>query len=978
MKPETICLETMGISYSVQFQIILFVSMLIGNTELKAQWVHYSYDYEDGVPDLNIKHMMQDDEGYIWIASESGLIQFDGLSYQIYNTETDSAFKTSNITCTFEDSEGRLWIGTWGEGIVIKEGNEFKPFKYRNDELNGFVVAIQEDSNGNIWIGTDGGGVFQYTDTLKQFGEIDGYNTIHIFAMVATSDGKIVVGGDDHGLDIFDGERFTNYPLPKIKSRDRVFSIHEDENGLLWVATSQGLYSFKDGAFTEHRDRLKRLYYPVLRDVYPLDNDNFLVSTESQVLLFHKPTQTFRNFKNLKDGYFPVLFGDFDGNKWIVKYGSSLIKVSKRTVTELPIQINGEIPSINAVTIDQKEQFWVATSQGLLQMKQDGFRQFTTDDGLSENKVDGMLELHSGELLVWFNRQPPQVFDGETFTTVAGMEDWLGSHPSVLQSNEGSIYIGTLGIGILKITEDQYRIYTEADNAPSGGLNDMAEDANGNVWLATDFGLRKMQTDTLISYGAEEGLNAFVITELFADRKGLLWIAAADGRLQVYDGNSFRQFGAGTGLNFENIISIEEDNDGYLWLATEKYIMRANYIELLERLDDGKLIKSLEVFDQSDGVPSVSLSGGRGQKSVFNHTTNEIWYTTHTGIAKVKTRNIIRNDRAVETRIRAIRIDNDSVNPTSEIIVPADNYFVEFDYAGLGFTAPEAFTYEYRLLPDQQTWTTADERRTAYYSNLTPGEYTFEVRTTNEDGITGPIHQTGLRKLPAFYQTIVFKFLLLSSFSVLVYVLYAYRIAQIRRTEKLRLQIAGDLHDEIGGNLGSIILRAQMMQRRESLTEKAKKDLNTITNVSNETAQAMRDIVWLINPENDNIDNLAYKLRSTAKQLLEGIQIRFETDDEVRNWNLSPEKRKQILLICKECMNNIRKHAAATMVEISLKAVQGKVILSIFDNGKGFDTDNHKSDGMGLRSIKRRASEIQADLEFSSSPGDGTRLILKV
>jgi signal transduction histidine kinase len=207
---------------------------------------------------------------------------------------------------------------------------------------------------------------------------------------------------------------------------------------------------------------------------------------------------------------------------------------------------------------------------------------------------------------------------------------------------------------------------------------------------------------------------------------------------------------------------------------------------------------------------------------------------------------------------------------------------------------------------------------------------------------------------------------------------YAYRVSQIRKTEKLRLQIAGDLHDEIGGNLGSITLRAQLLGRRETLSEKADEDLRTITKISNETAQAMRDIVWLINPENDNLDSMVLKLRNTAKNLLEGVHFEFETDDMVRTLSLKPDKRKQLFLIYKEALNNIRKHAKATTVRIILKMEGGKLSLTIEDNGKGFDITGDAGEGMGLSSIKRRATDIDADLHLSSSPGEGTSLMLKL
>lgn len=946
--------------------------------ETFAQWVRFEYGVDAGLPDPNIKHILQDRDGYIWLASERGLIKYDGTEFRLYNAETDSVFKTSNITSTLEDSRGRLWIGTWGEGIIIKDNNEFRAFRYGNDELNGFIAAIVEDANGTIWIGTDGGGVYQYADTLRHFGEDEGVKTVHVATMSVTSDSLVVIGGYDNGLDIFDGYSFSNYPLPNIKSRDLVTAVYEDNNGLLWVTTSQGLYTFKEGVFEEIPINLSHLNYPVLRDIEPLDEENYLVTTEEEVLRFHLPTKTFSSFKNLVDRFVPVLYGDIDENIWMVEYGAKLVKYSKRTVTKVPLDIEIDFPSINAITIDDGGVIWLATGNGIFRIENGAIKHFTTTDGLSENIVNGVLALHSEELLITYNQEPPHIYDGYTFRDLYDSNNQKGSYSGVVESSDGTIWLGQNGIGILKFSKGKSTVLTEKNNAPNGRIIDLVEDNDGKIWVATDYGIRKIVGDTLYSFEIKERLQAFVITDLYVDKNGLLWIGAADGRLQVYDGIEFKQFSEETKLTLENIHSIHEDKNGYLWMANKNVIARASYDELLQRLDDGKPIESLLVLDQSDGIPPVTLGGYRSQSSVFNEQKGEIWYTTSNGVIKVNTEEIVTNKRPIETRVNAIRLDNEEVEVRNVLIIPPDKYFIELDYAGLGFTAPEAFRYEYRLSPGQTDWIDASVRKTAYYSNLNPGSYIFEVRTINEDGITGPPNFTEIKVLPTFYETVWFKIIVLIVVGLIFYGLYAYRVAQIRQTEQLRFQIAGDLHDEIGGNLGSIILRTQMLERRETLSERAEKDLKTISSISNETAQAMRDIVWLINPDNDKLDNLALKLRNLSRQLLEGSEIKFITDDKVRDWSFSPGQRKQIILFAKEALNNIRKHANATQISIKVQIVKNRFNLTISDNGRGFDTNSVQSDGMGMSSMQKRAHSLGGETTISSSLGKGTTIQLTV
>jgi signal transduction histidine kinase len=191
----------------------------------------------------------------------------------------------------------------------------------------------------------------------------------------------------------------------------------------------------------------------------------------------------------------------------------------------------------------------------------------------------------------------------------------------------------------------------------------------------------------------------------------------------------------------------------------------------------------------------------------------------------------------------------------------------------------------------------------------------------------------------------------------------------------MRNRIAQDLHDEIGSNLSSISLMSELIQKDEKLNQKISEKLNRIYKVAKGSTQAMRDIVWLTNPSSDSLRDLIVKMREVADNTLGKFNLNFSYPKDVVEVNLLPETKRNIFFIYKETLNNIVKHAEAKSVEIEFDLKDQKIFLSIKDDGIGFNT-SASFNGNGLKNVKARAKEINADLSFESSPGHGALLKL--
>jgi signal transduction histidine kinase len=198
-------------------------------------------------------------------------------------------------------------------------------------------------------------------------------------------------------------------------------------------------------------------------------------------------------------------------------------------------------------------------------------------------------------------------------------------------------------------------------------------------------------------------------------------------------------------------------------------------------------------------------------------------------------------------------------------------------------------------------------------------------------------------------------------------------VARVLEIERLRVRIATDLHDEIGSNLSAIALQSDMVRSGAIMGDKGNDRLMEISRSARQMANDLRDIVWTVNPGLDRLNDIVDRMRIVASSMLGGIPYTFQGQNGTSTDRLDMEFRRNILLMYKEVLHNIQKHARATHVCILIKEDPGCLSITIEDNGVGFDTTLPGS-GNGLSSLKCRASSIGATLEIVSAPERGTRV----
>jgi signal transduction histidine kinase len=325
---------------------------------------------------------------------------------------------------------------------------------------------------------------------------------------------------------------------------------------------------------------------------------------------------------------------------------------------------------------------------------------------------------------------------------------------------------------------------------------------------------------------------------------------------------------------------------------------------------------------------------------------------------------------------REYRIDS-LLDSSKAIHIGYSDNFITIQFASTYYTSPKKIHYYYQLTGVDKNWVNAGNFHSAAYTNLSDGSYTFQVKCVNDDGYACAKIST----LNIIIATPFFKSWWFISLSVLIacafaYGAYAYRKNNRRQFSKIRSGIASDLHDDIGSTLNSISVYSELADRQlNSDAGNVKNLLHIMGNASRDMIIAMNDIVWAINPQNDNFENILQRMQYFAGGVLSGKNIVFDffVDDKAKKIQLPMQKRKNFYLVYKEAINNAYKYADCKKVSVQIYLQQKNLVMTIVDDGKGFDISAGRT-GNGLNNITNRAAEAGATVKIESGPLKGASI----
>ena len=786
------------------------------------------------------------------------------------------------------------------------------PARWRDRNYDDFVIS----RTGSIWLSSEG-------PVTWRAGEAPAWETLEAtdaeaaWAAIERRDGTVWIGTSEGLREVNPASGAITARLLEPASAGYIFNwvraLYEDRAGTLWVGTHGGLYRLDPQA--------KPFGHVTVDPGQGGDGGDAAVS---------------------------AVYARRD-TLWLGTFGNGLVRVDRRTglvrryrhdPSNRTSLRNGIVWSVLGAADGG---IWVGTGAGLCRLDARTGR-FTWHDlpvpggSPSQPRVTDIVQEPSGVLWLTtsdgvFRYDPPSgtargfLLPGPT----PGSTDHIAE--SVLPEDSATVWIGMASGELRRLDPrtgrvDRYVLLTDdARPLASQAVWDIHRDADGPLWVATGAGLSRFdpETRTFRHFFHRDGLPGSVVYSILPDERGALWLGTNRG-LSRFDprgtgGSAFRNFSVADGLR------------------NTEFNRHAAFVD-----------ERGEFF----------LGGMSGVTSFVPERIRENSYVPPVVFTRIETAN---RERVTEHNPRGLR----------QLRLSYRDYSFSFELAALSYTNPEQNRYAHFLEGFDKDWVDAGTRRFVRYTNIPPGEYLLRVRGSNNDGAwnEGAVG-LALSIAPPYWDTAWFRLLLLAAILGALAWAYHRRVERLLEIERLRLRIAGDLHDDLSSNLSGIAVMGEMIQGRTAFGDDERRELARITMTARRMVGDLRDIVWLVDPGRDRLDDLVLRMKDLAGTLVPDARVSFRTDGRLDSDRLSTAFR-EVFLIYKEILHNVARHSGATDVSIQIKAADHRFVLRVEDNGVGFDPER-PTNGFGLASLRRRVDEIDGDLSITSRAGEGTRV----
>ena len=518
-----------------------------------------------------------------------------------------------------------------------------------------------------------------------------------------------------------------------------------------------------------------------------------------------------------------------------------------------------------------------------------------------------------------------------------------------------------------------------------------------------------MKGEEILQFRVVDGLASDYVRTLHADKDGSLWIGTHGG-LSRYKKGKFSNVTMRHGLPSDVICQILDDGKSHFWMSSFGGLFRVARSELNRCADNELSSVSSLVCDSSGGLATLEMSE-QGQPAGCRTSDGRLWFATGKGLAMIVPDEVSPNPLPPPVKIEEMLLDGEPLKlplapeEISSVLfpgaasgirrlltIPPGGRQFEFRYTGLSLANPTRVTFRYRLEGLHEDWIDAGTRRSAFYTHLSPGNYTFRVAARNADGVW---NEKGaallLRILPHFWQTWWLK--AASGIGAAATVGLTALILGRRRTqrklevierqqaiERERGRIARDIHDDLGSNLTRIVMLSESARNGLEQPQQAVADLDEICQTGRDLTLQLSEIVWAVDPAHDTLDSFATYVGKYAHDFLAtaGVRCRLDLPLALPALVLTSPVRHNVFLAVKEALNNAVKHANAKTVFVRLNFEVESFTLIVEDDGRGLVDADHTHTGHGLTNMKRRLADVGGRCDVETTRASGTRVSLVV
>ena len=963
-----------------------------------------------------VQDIFQDKKGFLWIATNNGLSRYDGLSFKNYTQVGPGGITDKIVTGLAEDVDGSIWFGTEnGLNRLIPSTNRieqyyegtgpgtipyrwcYKVFRDRQNTLwlatekglasynrntnsfentpislngkdariNKFIKDIFEDSKGRLWLATSYG-IKQFdrkTKTYQSYHREEPAGerlTENIFNVIAEdSEGNIYALSPYVGLYRFNASQNKFEKTGLSGEQLKAFELTD-----FFILNRQGKEYFVFTAFTGC------LFADVHHALSPATAKGAMVS------------------KMLPDVFATCIFYDRNGNLWVgsekglYRSASNSFAFHWKPIENI-IATDNSIYHIIPDVRDPQNVFYLSTNNGWcryhhptgtltkLQLPAAGSRMLHYINAWVSDKHGYWFSSIQG--LGYYNLAQNKVTDYTHLVLDASGQKTTGF---IVKDTAGRLWITVKRNGILvynPATQKSQLLFgdkSSADNTYGESIKDLKIGPDGNIYFTAFDKLYKVSASdfsyqTFAIPPPEKNLNPQKTRpeKILFTPGGKILVSSRHYMYAFINGKLINKAADQSVLPY-SIRNIDKGDGATLWIRAEEGLFKTD-TAFSKWVSYNEIISSddrVDIIDVYPGKPGIVLFTENGRLGILNEALLQ---------------QPVVPDAVLISRLKTG--ETESFFATGNQHEARYKDVVEIELAATGFFADKETKVLYMLDGWDNNWKELGNNPNIRYEQLPPGHYRFITKAVNSSGMESAETTVSFRIRPPFYFTWWFIALMVVLIASIIIMLYRYRLQKALQLERMRTRIATDLHDDIGATLSSISMYSEAIKNQlKGENPQLENVLNKMGENSREMVTSMSDIVWAINPKNDNAEKLTQRMENYARDVcaVKNVKLNFSADLKQFETKLLLEQRKNIYLVFKESLNNALKYANASQITVRIAYMNEKIELMVKDDGKGFNP-RLISTGNGLRNMQLRAEEIQAELDIASSLQQGTTIQLR-
>ncbi|HSB92515.1 MAG TPA: two-component regulator propeller domain-containing protein [Flavitalea sp.] len=982
----------------------------------------------NGLASNFVNRIAQDPFGYIWIATINGLQRYDGKRFFSFRNEKDNpnTIPTPEVVDIKFDRHGLLWIFTRDNKVGTFDYRKFiykeYPVRVHRTLKNYITKKLIELPDGDLVLFVEGEGFFRLDTKTNIFKPDD-----HLFN--APKNWRIRSVQYDQPIDRYWLTCDSGLVLHNANTGENSYRGHNVENDAMIKKCSEA----NTFIFWINKER---------RAVYATWPANEIAPTFHVFDYKTNQAKKYILSDHIGTGYHEIYgtMEQRNGRLWI--FGLPFIVEYTGGAKPFDVVRNeyyGEqsikIDKVECMFEDNQQNIWIASTNGIFLFNPDRqiFNTYTllrpgAKVGIEGNVQATLETFPSGDIWIGCWGQGLYFYD-KNFRPIAGPEslrkyrDYASVWGMWQHSRTGKVWICLQGGELLVYDPKTGRTDRVAPQAFQGKtIRQVTEDKEGNLWFGTQRGALVRWSLKESGGSIKDGYSVMWtmgrIQRLFTDKQGYIWVAALNDALYRIDpvnaSIALKIGGPGTGpLSYsgESVNDVHQYNDSLFVIACgpiDILNINNNTIEHISTLD-GLPSNSVVCLQSDAGVLWLAMLNGLArmnlEKKIFTFydrrdglsTDNfvvagsnklrdgKIVLNTDHNFIVFDSKNLLQNDAPPDVRITDFLLDNkslsvDSLLNESRLHLSHDNNAIAIEFSSMSYNKQNKIIYYYMLEGLDKKWIQADDRQQAIYNYLKPGRYTFRIKCQNGDGV--PSRNVTILNIyvsAPFYQSWWFYCLVALTILGILYWTDRGRVRKLVALQQVRSQIADNLHEDVNTTLGNINLLSELARIKvDKDIDKSKEFIDQINEKSKRMIEAMDDMLWSIQPENDSMQKTLDRMNQHAQglQFTHGFKFQMLIDEQVKSLKLDMNIRHEIFLIYKEAIGNVARHSSARNVVVNIDIDRSSLWMKIQDDGRGFSVAAVER-SRGIKEMRKRAMHLKGDLDIQSDRL-GTSILLKI